>query len=260
MSNNKETIPNKTEDGVIKEEINLQFHLYLLAFFIIYYLSYIIPIGIFFSFVMFFYIPFYLSVPNLLIIILDVGSLLISFLLLIILIACYLLHLFFIALITRVSWKMLEKRYFSIPIYSLIDTILLVILLKIGYACINQNLQCRSNHTFRLKNYSKERLIEVIEGNLNCLFKILEFNKQIGINFFRITSDLIQFASHTNIDYNWQDHFKPTFIKLGNFIKENQMRISMLPGQYTVINSIKEDLDLMKLDHSAKVQIYVGGV
>jgi len=110
MSNKKELIPNKTEDGVIKEEINLQFHWYLLAFFIIYYLSYIIPIGIFFSFIMFFYIPFYLGVSNLLSIFLDLGSLLISFLLPIILIACYSLHLFFIALITRVSWKMLEKR------------------------------------------------------------------------------------------------------------------------------------------------------
>ena len=147
--------------------------------------------------------------------------------------------------------------------------------MKIGYACINQSLQCRSSRTFRLKNYSKERLIKVIEGNLNCLFKILEFNKQNDINFFRVTSDLIPFASHTIMDYNWQDNFKPTFIKLGNFIKENQMRISMHPGQYTVINSLKEDiyqksvkelryhvevLDLMKLDNSAKVQIHIGGV
>ena len=147
--------------------------------------------------------------------------------------------------------------------------------MKIGYACINQSLQCRSNRTFRLKNYSKERLIEVIEGNLNCLFKILEFNKLNGINFFRITSDLTPFASHAIMDYNWQDDFKPTFIKLGNFIAENQMRISMHPSQYSVLNSIKEDiyqknvkelryhvevLDLMKFDDSAKVQIHVGGV
>jgi len=147
--------------------------------------------------------------------------------------------------------------------------------MKIGYACINQSLKCRSSHTFRLNNYSKDRLIEVIESNLNCLYKILEFNKLNYINFFRITSDLIPFASHSIMDYNWQDHFKPIFNKLGTFIMENQMRITMHPGQYTVINSLKEDvyqksvaelkyhvdiLDLMNLDTTAKVQIHVGGV
>ncbi|MFX1382605.1 MAG: UV DNA damage repair endonuclease UvsE [Promethearchaeota archaeon] len=147
--------------------------------------------------------------------------------------------------------------------------------MKLGYACINQSLKCRSSNTFRLKNYSEERLINIIDGNLSCLFKILEFNKLHHIFFFRITSDLIPFASHSIMNYNWQDHFKPVFKDLGKFVKLNKMRITMHPGQYTVLNSVNpkvynnsinelryhvEVLDLMNLNSSAKVQIHIGGV
>jgi UV DNA damage endonuclease len=147
--------------------------------------------------------------------------------------------------------------------------------MKIGYPCINLTLDCRSSHTFRLKNYSKERLKSTIEGNLYCLQRILEFNKENKILFFRITSDLIPFASHPILDFEWKDHFKTTFEDIGAFIRKNKMRITMHPGQYTVLNSINEEvyesslkelfyhvdvLDLMNLDYSAKVQIHVGGI
>lgn len=147
--------------------------------------------------------------------------------------------------------------------------------MKIGYPCINLSLECRSSRTFRLKNYSHERLIETVEGNLNCLEKILEYNKEHEILFFRITSDLIPFGSHPVMDYDWQDHFKSRFRSIGKFIKDSKMRITMHPGQYTVLNSKSKKvyrnaikdldyhvqvLDLMKLESTAKVQIHVGGV
>jgi len=147
--------------------------------------------------------------------------------------------------------------------------------MKIGYPCINLTLDCRSSQTFRLKNYSNEKLIETIDGNLKCLFEILKYNVSHNFYFFRITSDLIPFASHPIMDFSWQSYFRPKFRQLGNFIKENKIRISMHPGQYTVLNSnnqkvfknsIKdlqyhvEVLDLMELNKTAKVGIHIGGV
>jgi len=146
--------------------------------------------------------------------------------------------------------------------------------MKIGYPCINLSLDCRSSRSFRLKNYSTLRLKETIKNNLKCLQEILDYNKKYGVLFFRITSDLIPFASHKVMDFRWQNHFKSQFIKIGNFIKENQMRITMHPGQNTVLNSIDEGvfrrslkeveyhvevLDLMKLDSTGKIQVHVGG-
>lgn len=147
--------------------------------------------------------------------------------------------------------------------------------MKIGYPCINLSLDCRSSRTFRLKNYSEERLIETIENNLNCLVKILKFNFNNKILFFRITSDLIPFASHPIMNFDWQEYFKTKFKEIGAYIKKNSMRITMHPGQFTVLNSkndrvvqnsIKElqyhvdVLELLGLDPNAKIITHIGGV
>jgi UV DNA damage endonuclease len=93
--------------------------------------------------------------------------------------------------------------------------------------------------------------------------------------FFRITSDLVPFASHPINNFDWQQHFQEDFERIGQFIARNRMRISMHPDQFTLINSIRDEiferskkeleyhaeiLDLMKLDPFAKIQIHVGGV
>lgn len=147
--------------------------------------------------------------------------------------------------------------------------------MKIGYPCINLSLKCRSSRTFRLKNYSEERLINTIGGNLDCLLQILKYNCENKIFFFRITSDLIPFASHPIMKFDWQDYFKLKFREIGKYIKQNKMRITMHPGQYTVLNSknanvvansIKElqyhtnVLDLLRLDSTAKIMTHIGGV
>ncbi|MFW9947863.1 MAG: UV DNA damage repair endonuclease UvsE [Candidatus Odinarchaeota archaeon] len=147
--------------------------------------------------------------------------------------------------------------------------------MKIGYPCINLALVCRSSRTFRLKNYSEERLIETIDKNLDCLQEILEYNVNNKILFFRITSDLIPFASHPIMKFEWQDYFKNKFNKIGKFIIRYNIRISMHPGQYTVLNSKNDKvvntsireleyhtnvLDLMNLDRTAKIVTHIGGV
>ncbi|MFP4046030.1 MAG: UV DNA damage repair endonuclease UvsE [Candidatus Aenigmatarchaeota archaeon] len=147
--------------------------------------------------------------------------------------------------------------------------------MRIGYPCMNLTLDCTSASTFRLDSYSEERLKETVKENLDCLEKILEYNVEHNLLFFRITSDLIPFASHEVCKFNWQDHFAEKLRKIGSYIKENDMRITMHPGQYTVLNSKKEGvreravadlkyhsdvLDGMELDRSAKINIHVGGV
>jgi len=147
--------------------------------------------------------------------------------------------------------------------------------MKIGYPCINREIGCSSNSTFRLASYSKERLVEKVENNLNCLLKILHYNVQHGFHFFRISSDLVPFASHPVCTFDWAGHFRGQFRKVGEFIKEHNIRISMHPDQFVIINALKDDvversvreleyhctvLDKMGLDSTAKIQIHLGGV
>lgn len=146
--------------------------------------------------------------------------------------------------------------------------------MKIGYPCINTTIGCKSSRTFRLKSYSEKRLMETVENNLVCLGRILRFNLKHNILFFRITSDLVPFASHPICKFDWQRHFGKQFQEIGDFIKNQGVRISMHPDQFTLINSLDsrvfensvrelvyhaQVLDLMELDTSAKIQIHVGG-
>jgi len=147
--------------------------------------------------------------------------------------------------------------------------------MKIGYPCINRGIGCTSNSTFRLASYTEERLVQKVENNLDCLFKILQYNVQKGFYFFRISSDLIPFASHPVCTSDWASHFRGQFREVGEFIKEHKIRISMHPDQFVIINALKEDvversvkeleyhctvLDKMALDSTAKIQIHLGGV
>ena len=147
--------------------------------------------------------------------------------------------------------------------------------MRIGYPCINWSIGCKGDRTFRLKSYSEARLVATVENNLNCLTEMLSFNVNHSLLFFRITSDLIPFASHPINQFDWQGYFKRKFQAIGEFIATHDIRISMHPDQFTLINSVDNEvversvkelryhaqvLDLMKLDTSAKMQIHVGGM
>jgi UV DNA damage endonuclease len=146
--------------------------------------------------------------------------------------------------------------------------------MKIGYPCVNECLPCSSSSTFRLASYSEERLVQAVTNNVDCLRQILAYNQQHGLLFFRISSDLIPFASHPVNTFDWQAYFLPTFREIGDYIKKHSMRISMHPDQFVVLNSPKPEtvrnsvaelvyqgsvMDLMGLDETAKLQIHGGG-
>jgi UV DNA damage endonuclease len=147
--------------------------------------------------------------------------------------------------------------------------------MRIGYPCINRSVGCTASRTFRLASYSEERLKETVKENLACLQKILEYNREHSMLFFRITSDLVPFASHAISTFPWQEYFAGEFRRIGEYIRRHGFRISMHPDQFVLLNAPDEGvfqrsiadlvyqvqvLDLMGLDRTAKVQIHVGGV
>ena len=147
--------------------------------------------------------------------------------------------------------------------------------MRIGYPCINRSIGCTASRTFRLASYTEERMRDIINGNLACLEKILAYNVRHGMLFFRITSDLVPFASHPVCTFPWQEEFAGVFEKIGEYIRQYGFRISMHPDQFVLLNAPDKGvlqrsiddlgyqvqvLDLMGLAPSAKVQVHVGGV
>jgi UV DNA damage endonuclease len=146
-------------------------------------------------------------------------------------------------------------------------------MIRLGYACINTELPS-SGKTFRLANYSENRMLEVATANLAALQAILRWNLDHHIFLFRITSDLIPFGSHPINTGAWKRRLKKEFTAIGRFITGHGMRVSMHPGQYTVLNSPDQDtyaraledlayqttiLDLMTLGASHKIILHGGG-
>ena len=147
--------------------------------------------------------------------------------------------------------------------------------MKIGYPCINLTLKNPYSSTFRLKSFSEKRFNETVKNNLNHLLKILKFNLNNNILFFRLSSDIIPFASHPICKIDWDYTFKTELNEIGEFIKKNNMRISMHPDQFVILNSKNEKiiensirelqyhskvLESMNLPYNAKIQIHIGGV
>ena len=147
--------------------------------------------------------------------------------------------------------------------------------MRIGYPCINLTLKNHNPSSFRIKSYSERRFNETVKNNLNRLQKILKFNLNNNILFFRSSSGIIQFASHPICKVNWRSIFKRDLENIGNFINKNKMRISMHPDQFVILNS-KNDiviensfrelryhadlLESMNLSLDAKIQIHIGGI
>lgn len=126
----------------------------------------------------------------------------------------------------------------------------------IGYACITLGLPGSGMKKCMMKNAEKERLMSLIEHNLDSLNSIIDYNIQNEIRLFRISSDLIPFGSSLAKELSWEKEYAKRLNEIGNKIKGAGMRVSMHPGQYTVLNS-PDDLVVERaiddLEYHAKV-------
>jgi UV DNA damage endonuclease len=147
--------------------------------------------------------------------------------------------------------------------------------MKIGYPCINSSISRNAPSTFKLASYSESKLVKTVKNNLIYLKNLLRYNVKNNLLFFRISSDLVPFASHPVCKFPWYIFFQAELEQIGDYIKKHDIRISMHPDQFVVLNSPNEMivqnsfneliyhckiLDTMRLDETAKVQIHVGGV
>lgn len=147
--------------------------------------------------------------------------------------------------------------------------------MNIGYACLTVGVPGVKQRTCTMKNANSDVLSSLIQSNMGALDKILDYNIQNEIKLFRISSDIIPFGSHPVNTVKWWDIFHEKLNELGCKAIQNGMRLSMHPGQYTVLNSPDEAvvgravedlryhvrfLDAMGLGREHKIILHIGGI
>lgn len=147
--------------------------------------------------------------------------------------------------------------------------------MNIGFACLAVGVLNTDLKSCRLKNANEIKLSQLISYNLNSLENIIDYNKKNNILLFRISSDLIPFGSSPANTLPWFDIYNSSFLRIGEKIKNSNMRVSMHPGQYTVLNSTNEEvvsraiedlsyhakvLDCLGIGTEHKIVLHIGGI
>lgn len=147
--------------------------------------------------------------------------------------------------------------------------------MRIGYACLTYGNITSNFKTITKKTLTVENLLKVIDHNLNALEEIIDYNIENNLDLFRITSDLIPFGSSSLNVIEWDKIFGERFHDISLKILDSGIRVSMHPGQYSVLNSPREEvvtntiddlkyhekvLNLLGTDKSSKIVLHIGGV
>ena len=147
--------------------------------------------------------------------------------------------------------------------------------MNIGYACLTLGVPDTQMKSLRLSGAAPDKLAAVIAHNLRALEAQLAYNIRSGIKLFRISSDIIPFASHPQVRFDWCGEFETQLKALGGMIAQSGMRVSMHPGQYTVLNARDADvaaravedlayhagfLDALGTGSAHKIVLHIGGV
>lgn len=118
--------------------------------------------------------------------------------------------------------------------------------IRLGYVALSKTIDITTSHTITYTNYKKDpdtkKLEKIINKNLDALEQILIYNKRNNIHFYRMSSNIFPLATHPNIKYNAIKIFANRLKKIGNIIKDNNMRVDIHLDQYCVLNSTNEEV------------------
>lgn len=147
--------------------------------------------------------------------------------------------------------------------------------MSIGYACIVLGERNTTISRCLLKDATDDKIKKVTLANVLALEAMIDYNIKNNISLFRISSDIIPFGSHPVNKVNWQLEFKDILCRIGSKINNAGIRVSMHPGQYTVLNSKTQSivqnaiaelqyhsmfLDSILTDNKSKIVLHIGGV
>ncbi len=142
---------------------------------------------------------------------------------------------------------------------------------RLGYVAMTLNLvDCSPSGTVTVAAFNKladnqaamGKVRRIAVKNLENTLRILRYNLAYNIDVYRFTSKLIPLATHPVLDnWNYSSDLKEQFRQIGDFVKENDMRVSAHPDHYTLINSGKPEVveeSIKDLDYHVNIYEAMG--
>lgn len=121
--------------------------------------------------------------------------------------------------------------------------------INLGYVGNPVTLLDIYSHTLTFKEYSKYRdslgmeiLISRIRSNFNNFLKVLKYNADNKIKFYRMTHTMFPLITHPLIDIDYKTVFKDEFNKLKEAINKYNIRIDTHPDEFCLLSSEKNDV------------------
>jgi UV DNA damage endonuclease len=106
-------------------------------------------------------------------------------------------------------------------------------MIRLGYPAQNLTIPATTNRTLRLASLRDvEKLKRLVRENVADLRTILRWNADRGIWLFRMGQNLIPFASHPAVPYDWEAEHGEGLREVGELARDLGIRLSMHPGQY----------------------------
>ena len=146
---------------------------------------------------------------------------------------------------------------------------------RLGFVASVLSEDLSTSRTCRLKNATAVRLRELIDANLAALDHVISFLERERIGLYRLSSGIIPFASHSVNRVAWRSRYASELARLGKRIRQLGVRVSMHPGQYTVLNSPRPQivdasiaelvyhaqlLDALDVGVDCKIVLHIGGL
>ncbi|WP_062350842.1 UV DNA damage repair endonuclease UvsE [Bacillus kwashiorkori] len=123
-------------------------------------------------------------------------------------------------------------------------------LIRLGYVAMSVHLPNSSpSHTMTFAHYNKlqdeeaarRKLVRIAMSNLESCLRLLHYNLEHDIHFFRLSSRLIPLATHEALlGWNYLTPLEESFAKIRDFLRENRhVRVDFHPDHFVILNSPK---------------------
>lgn len=138
--------------------------------------------------------------------------------------------------------------------------------MKLGLCCMMSDSKFKKGYSGITQCRNRQNNDKLVDATLNNILetrKCLEFVISNNIGMYRFSSDIIPFDSEWDWDKN--PVIVSELIKLGNIIKKHNIRATIHPSQFCVINStnsdvIKNSFDILKHHYVLAQYLNIEGI